>query len=130
MLFPKITDPNTPHLALAHRILQRPPTTQPLALPTIRTMQQKQVHVPQPTNLYTLFHTPPHLVITPITGQFGRVMHVISLHGRVGGEVGGDGFADGGFVVVHLRGVDGAVAGGQGVGGGCGGFGGGHEVDA
>lgn len=126
-----IAHARNPHLALQHRILQRPPTIQPRLFPTIRTMQQKQINIPQPTLPHTLPDALPHGLITLLVfRQFARVVDILSLELRVFFQVGQDGGADFALVVVHLRAVKGTVAGFEGILHGVAGFAAAGEVDS
>jgi hypothetical protein len=74
-------------------------------------MQQKQINIPQPTLFHRLADTLPHsLVAFLITRQFTRVVDIFSLELRVRFQVFENGGADFALVVVHLRGVESAVA--------------------
>ena len=131
MFLPIIAHARNPHLALQHRILQRPPTIQPRLFPTIRTMQQKQIDIPQPTLPHTLPDTLPHSLVAPLVlRQFARVVDILPLELRVLFQVREDGGADFALVGVHLRAVEGAVAGFEGVLHGVAGFAAAGEVDS
>ena len=116
MFLPVIAHARNPHLALQNRILQRLPAIQPRLFPAIRTMQQEQVDIPQPTLPHALPNTLAHSLIAPLVlRQFARVVDILPLELRVFFQVGEDGGADFALVGVHLRAVEGAVAGFEGI---------------
>lgn len=129
-----ITYPRHPNLPLLNRILHSPPTHTPRLPPPIRTMQQKQIHIPQPAHLNRLPNRPPHSLIRgTIAAQLSRVEDILTLQpeGILGAaEEAADGLAGFLLVAVHLRAVEGAVAEKEGGVDGGGGFAAGHAVEA
>lgn len=130
MFLPIVAHSRDPHLALQHRILQRLPTIQPRLFPAIRTMQQEQINIPQPTLPHALLNTLPHsLIASLVLRQFARVVDILPLEFRVFFQVCEDSGADFALIVVHLRAVEGAVAGFEGILHGLAGFAAAGEVD-
>ena len=131
MFLAVVAHAGNPHLALQHGVFQRPPTVQPRLFPAIRTVQQEQINIPQPTRPHALLDTLPHSLIAPLVlRQLARVVDILPLELRVLFQVCEDGGADFALVVVHLRAVEGAVTGFEGVLHGKAGFAAAGEVDS
>lgn len=118
MSHPIVTNTTTPNLPIPNRILDRPPALPPGLRPTVRTMQQEQVDIPQPAHFHTLRDGPAHgIVVVAVGRQFRRVKDVLARERTTTrlGQPRRDGFTRLALVVVHLRAVEAAVPHLQGV---------------
>ena len=131
VLLAVVAHTRNPNLAFQHGVFQRLPTVQPSFLTAIRTMQEEQINIPQSTLLHRLRNTLPHNLITPIIArQFTRIVYILSLELRVCFQVREDLGTDFALVVVHLRAVESAVPGFEGVFDCIAGFAAAGEVDS
>ena len=103
MLLPEVAHAPNLDLAIFHSIFYSPPTLQPIPLPTIRTMQQKEIDVSKSTLLHTLRNTLSRSIVIRITRQFRRVMYIFPLHLWMRFEVLQNRLPDLPLVVLHLR---------------------------
>jgi len=128
MLFAKVTDAAYPHLTSVYGIFHSPPALQPVPLPTIRTMQEEEINIPETTLLHAPRNTLPRSLIIRITRKLGRVMYILSLELRMRVEEVQNRGTDLLLITIHLSRVYGSVTGFESVFDGIVGFGPGHEV--
>ena len=76
MLHPKVADTSALHLSLLNGIFDRSPAFQSLRLPTIWTMQQKQIDVAEPALLDGLFDRFSRRLVGRVGCQLRREVHV------------------------------------------------------
>lgn len=73
-------------------------------------MEEEEVNVAEPAFLDALLDAGSRTVVGAVAGEFGGVVDIFAFEVGMGLEVVEDGVADFALVVVHLGGVDGAVA--------------------